>query len=77
MNTEFAGNRNSLSQADTVSTVPCFIDNYMVREPISKTKNGKTAGMSLVVSEMVKAAREEGGDMITYLINQIITYLSL
>ena len=77
MNTEFAGNRNSLFQADAVSSVPCFINNYMVRQPISKTKNGKTAGMSLVVSEMVKAAREEGGDMITYLINQIITYLSL
>ena len=39
-----AWDRNSLSQADTVSGVPHLIDNDMVRESISNTKNGKTAG---------------------------------
>ena len=43
----------------------------MVRESISKMKNGKTAGPSGVVSEMVKAAGETG-DMVTDLVNQII-----
>ena len=36
--------RNSLSQADTVSGVPHLIDKDMVRESISNMKNGKTAG---------------------------------
>ena len=35
-------------------------------------KNGKTAGPSGVVSEMVKAAGETGADMVTDLVNQII-----
>ena len=44
----------------------------MVRESISKMKNGKAAGLSGVVSEMVKAAGEAGVDMITDVVNQII-----
>ena len=43
----------------------------MVRELISKMKNGKAAGPSEVVSEMVKAAGEVKVDMITDLVNQI------
>ena len=43
----------------------------MIRESINKIKNGKEAGPSSVVSEMVKAAREKV-DMITDLVNQII-----
>ena len=35
-------------------------------------KNGKAAGPSGVVSEMVKAAGKAGVDMITDLVNQII-----
>ena len=48
--TEFAWDRNSLSQTDTVSSIPCLIDKGMVRESISKTKNEKNAGPSGVVS---------------------------
>ena len=60
MNTEFAWDRNSLSQADTITSIPCSIDKDTVRESISKIKNGKAAELSGVVSEMVKNAREAG-----------------
>ena len=37
-------------------------------------KNGKAAGQSGVVSEMVKAAGETGADMVKNLVNQITFY---
>ena len=46
----------------------------MVREPNSKMKNGKAAGQSGVVSEMVKVAGETGADMVKNLVNQITLY---
>ena len=52
MNTEFAWDRNSLSQVDTITDIPCSIDKDMVREIIKKKKNGKAAGLSGLVSEM-------------------------
>ena len=62
MNTEFTWDRNSLSQADTITSIPYSIDKDMVRESISKKKNGKAAELSGVVSEMVKTAGEDGKD---------------
>ena len=44
----------------------------MLRESISKIDNGKAAGLSGVVSEMVKTAREAGAEMMTDIVNQII-----
>ena len=44
----------------------------MVRESISKMKNGKAAGPTGVVAELVKAAWEAGVAVITDLVNQII-----
>ena len=72
MNTEFARDRNSLSQADAGSVIPDLIYKDIVRESISKMKNGKAVGLSVVVSEMVKAAGEVEVNMITDLVNQII-----
>ena len=72
MNTEFAWDRNSLSQADTGSIIPDLIYKDIVRESISKMKNGKAVGLSVVVSEMVKAAGEVEVNMIIDLVNQII-----
>ena len=60
LNTEFAWDRNNLSQADANNTIPSSIDKDMVRESISKTKNGKAVELSGVVSEMVKTAGEVG-----------------
>ena len=57
-----------LFQGDTVSSAPCIIEKDMVRESISKMKNGEAAGTSSVVLEMVKSAVEVGFDMITDLI---------
>ena len=57
-----------LFQGDTVSSAPCLIEKDMVRESISKMKNGGAAGTSSVVLEMVKSAVEVGFDMITDLV---------
>ena len=72
MNRNCALDRNSLAQADTVSSIPFLIDIDMLRESISMMKNGKTAGPSGLGSEMVKVAGQAGVDMITGLVNQII-----
>ena len=61
-----------MSQADTVSSIPHFIEKDMVQESISKTKRGKAAGPSGVVPKMVNVAGEAGVDVITCLVNQII-----
>ena len=44
----------------------------MIRGTTSKMKNGKSAGLSGLVSEMVKSAGETGVDILTDLINQTI-----
>ena len=69
LNTESAWDRDSLSQADTVSSVPHSIDKDMVGELISKMNNGKAAGPSGLVQEM--AAEEAGIGMISNLVNRI------
>lgn len=51
-NTEFAWDRNSLSQVDTVTGVPPLTVKDMVRESIIKTENGKTTIPSGLVPEM-------------------------
>ena len=61
-----------MSQADTVSGVPCLIEKDMLKESVSNMKNGKIAGLSRVVSEMTKAARKAVVYMIIDPVNQII-----
>ena len=51
--------------------VPYLIKKDLVRESISKMKNGKDAGQSGVVSEMVKTTGEAWVDMTAELVNQI------
>ena len=46
--------------------------NRTVRDLISEIKNGKAAGLSGVVSEMVKTAKEVGVEMVTDIVNQNI-----
>ena len=60
LNTEVAWDRNSLFQADIITSIPCSIDKDMIRESISKIKNGNAAELSGVVSEMLKTAGEAG-----------------
>ena len=44
--TQFAWDRNSLSQTDdTVSSVPCLIEKGMFRKSISTMNDGKAAGL--------------------------------
>ena len=69
---EFTWYKNNLSQADTVSGVPCLIEKDMLKESVSNMENGKIAGLSRVVSEMIKAAGKAVVYMIIDLVNQII-----
>ena len=50
-NTQFAWDRNSLSQADKVSGIPYLIEKDMVKESIRKMRIGKAAGPSGVVQK--------------------------
>ena len=72
LNTEFAWDMNSLFQGYTVTGVSRLINKVMVRESMSKMKNGIAAGPSGILSEVVKAVEEAGVDMITDLVNQIM-----
>ena len=72
LNTEFVLDRNSLSHTDTVGGVTSLKNKKMVRESITKAKNGKAAARSGLVSEMVKAAGEAEVHIITDLVNQIV-----
>ena len=60
LNKEFARERNILSQADTITSIPCLIDKDMIRESIIKIKKGKAAVLSGVLPEMVITAGEAG-----------------
>ena len=72
LSTLSAQDRNSFSQADSVSSVPRLIGTDMIRKSISKMKHGKAAGLSSIVLKMAKAAGEVGVDMIIDLISRII-----
>lgn len=58
MNKEFLWEWKSLSQEDTDSNVPHLISKDKVSESIIQLKNGKAAGPSGFVLEMVKSAGE-------------------
>ena len=67
-NTGFVWDRNILSQVNTVSSVPHFIDNGMIRESNSQMRNRKL----VAVLEIMKTTGEAGVDMTTDLVNQIV-----
>ena len=66
MNLKYRWNKNSLAQADIVSSVLHLIE----RDKVWESRN--SAGLLDVVSKMVMAAREVGANMITDLVNQIL-----
>ena len=53
LNTEFARNKNNLSEVGTVYSVHRLINKEIVRESISKMNHGMAAGPSGLVSETV------------------------
>ena len=60
-----------MSQTNTVSGVPRLINKDIARKPISKMKNGESAGPLSLVSKMLKTAGDSGVNMIRDLVNQI------
>lgn len=53
--------RNSLPEADTISSLPLLVDKGVARESVNTMKNGKSSGPSCLVSEVVKMEEEEAG----------------
>ena len=72
LNTEFDWDRDSLSEVHPVEGPAMQIKKEWVEEAIRKIKNGKAAGMSGIVAEMVKASGDIGIELITSLANQIM-----
>ena len=72
LNEEFDWDRNSLPEAEPVSGPAEKISVVEVRAAIAKAKSGKAAGPSGVVSEMLKAAGEEGEKWVADLCNSIV-----
>jgi hypothetical protein len=71
-NEEFPWNRETLTTADTTDR-PCEeITIAEVQAAIKKMKNGKAAGPSGVVAEMLKAAGEAGTRWVTDVCNSIV-----
>lgn len=53
--------RNSLPEADIISSLPLLVDKGVARESVNAMKNGKSSGPSCLVSEVVKMEEEEAG----------------
>ena len=53
--------RNSLPEADIISSLPLLVDKGIARESVNAMKNGKSSGPSCLVSEVVKMEEEEAG----------------
>ena len=72
LNTEFDWDRDSLSEVHPVEGPAMQIKKKWVEEAIKKMKNGKAAGMSDIVAEMVRASGDTGIKLIKSLANQIM-----
>lgn len=57
----FSIDRNSLPEADTISSLPVLVDKGVARESVNAMKNEKSSGPSCLVSELVKLEKEEAG----------------
>ena len=71
LNVEFDWDQDSLSQAVPVDE-PVKVEKSMVKEAISKMKDGKAAGPSGVSVEMVKAGGELSTDLVHDLISDVV-----
>ena len=73
LNEEFLWDKESLSQAAPVQGPARIVTKDMVRWAMSKMKKGKAAGLTGVVIEMLEASGGTSIDVVTDLINQIIS----
>ena len=72
LNTEFPWHPDRLPQVDPVTGQPLEISPAMIEKALDKMKNGKAPGPSGIVAEMLKAAGEEGSQIMSDLANAII-----
>lgn len=71
-NVEFDWDRASLEEMQPVQGPFPKIDNNMVKGAINNMKNGKAAGSSGLVAEMMKASGDVGVTMVTELTNTFV-----
>ena len=72
LNVEFEWSEDDLSEVSPVEGAPPFITFSMVLKAIARMKQGKAAGPSGVVIEMIKAAGDRIVPLISHLLNLII-----
>ena len=72
LNEEFPWNPDDLSDVDPVEGPPIRITAEMVLEATTKMSNGKAAGPSGIVAEMLKAAGATGAALLAELANALI-----
>lgn len=73
MNIEFVWDKETLIEAGTASGVLYLKENDIVKDSISKIKNGKTTGLSGLVLDMVKLADEAGeGKLLRTEVNRLL-----
>ena len=72
MNKEFPWEEEHLVYSEPCQGPHPRIDREWVKEAIHKMKDGKAAGTSGVVAEMLKAAGDTGIDLMTDLCNTIV-----
>jgi hypothetical protein len=72
LNIEFSWNPDHLTKEQPVQGPPIEISPDMIEKALKKMKNGKAAGPSGIVAEMMKAAGNEGSQIMSYLANAII-----
>ena len=73
LNVEFPWDRDSLPAVDPIDGPPVLVTADMVSKAIGKMKLGKAAGPSGVVAEMLLSAGDSGVNMVTHLVNSIIS----
>ena len=73
LNEEFEWDRNTLSPVEPIAGPAIKIERDWVKSAISRMKSGKAAGPSGIVSEMLNASGDAGIDLVTDLVNSIIS----
>ena len=72
LNVEFSWDKDSLVESDAISGPAECISKEEVRAAMAAMKVGKAGGPSGVVSEMLKAAGEDGVEWVTDLCNAVV-----
>lgn len=77
MNTELVCDEDSVSEGNTVNRSDFLVDKDMISELINSMVNGRAAGPTGLLSEVVKSAGEAEISIVKGLINQVLIGVTL